>query len=266
MSLDVRRIARELQRQHRDHEDFQAPKTAFGIATLSDAYDVQDEFVARRAAETGAARAGYKIGLTTARMQAFCGIDHPIAGVVLADRVGASGAVLDPKSFGRLGIEFEICVRLGRDLPGGELPYMAGPDRLGDVAAAVDSVCAAVEVIDDRNADYAALDAISIVADNSWNAGIVLGPFRSPDLDLAAAAGTATRNGEAIGTGTGADVLGHPLAALAWLAYHLSRRGGQLRAGDLVMTGSMVTTRFPAAGEHYRFDVAGLAAVEVAIA
>jgi 2-oxo-3-hexenedioate decarboxylase/2-keto-4-pentenoate hydratase len=260
MTLDIGRIAQELHHQHRNKISFQPLKPAFGVGMMVDAYRIQDALVALVAAETGTAAAGYKIGLTTKRMQAFCGIDQPIAGVVLADRVVQSGARLDPQAYGRLGIEFEICVRLGCELPGREAPYL-----VSEVAAAIDGVCAAVEIVDDRGADYAALDAVSLVADNSWNAGVVLGAFRTPDMDLAAAVGTVTKSGETIGSGTGADVLGHPLAAVAWLADHLGLSGRSLRAGDLVMTGSMVTTRFPEPGDAYHFDIAGLGTVEVTI-
>src|SRR5690606_7861106 len=107
--------------------------------------------------------AGYKVGLTSKRMQEMCGIDTPVAGVVLDSRVHGSGVELDLKDFGRLGLEFEICIVMGRDLPPIGRPYGAA-----EIAGAVRSAAAAVELIDDRNCDYAALDVLSLVADNSW--------------------------------------------------------------------------------------------------
>ena len=58
-------------------------------------------------------------------MQAFCGIDHPIAGVVLAKRVHRSGATVRRADFGRLGLEFEIAVRIKSDVPVTGIPYTA---------------------------------------------------------------------------------------------------------------------------------------------
>jgi 2-keto-4-pentenoate hydratase len=193
-------------------------------------------------------------------MQEMCGIDSPIAGVVLKDRVHGSGAALSMSAYGRVGVEFEIAVRVGRDLsPDGR------PLALEDVAAAVDAVCPAMEIIDDRNADYGALEVRSLIADNSWNAGIVLGQFACPWPDLASIEGVVSMDGSPIDHGSGRDVLGHPFHAVAWLAGHLAEAGMRLRAGDIVMTGSVVTTKFPDRPTVYRFHAAGLGAVEVTL-
>jgi 2-keto-4-pentenoate hydratase len=193
-------------------------------------------------------------------MQDMCGIDNPVAGVVLADRVHGSGATLKASAYGRIGIEFEIAVRLKRDLvPDGSVPAPA------EIAAAVDAVCPAIEIVDDRHADYGALDILSLIADNSWNAGIVLGEFVAVWPDLAAVEGVVSADGNIIDRGVGAAVLGHPFQPLAWLASHLATQGTALRAGDIVMTGSLVTTKFPDRPVAYRFDVTGLGSVALTI-
>ncbi|MEQ8663330.1 MAG: hypothetical protein RLW62_21145, partial [Gammaproteobacteria bacterium] len=130
-------------------------------------------YVALRCAYEGVAVAGWKIGLTSPRMQALLGIDSPIAGAVLGSRVLASGAVVARAEHVRLGLETEIAVRLGADLPAAGAPYTRE-----QVTAAVAAVCAAIEIVDDRAADYAVTDIGSLVADNSWNEGVVLGAFR----------------------------------------------------------------------------------------
>jgi 2-oxo-3-hexenedioate decarboxylase/2-keto-4-pentenoate hydratase len=53
---------------------------------------------------------------------------------------------------------------------------------------------------------------------------------------------------------------------VAWLAGHLAAQGGGLRAGDVVMTGSIVTTKFPARPTSYRFDLEGLGSVAATVA
>jgi 2-keto-4-pentenoate hydratase len=100
---------------------------AFGVANVAEAYAAQREFVRLQIKARGARSAGYKIGLTSKRMQEMCGIDSPIAGVVLADRVHASGATLNAPSYGRLGLEFEIAVRLKRDLVPQSAPWSRSP-------------------------------------------------------------------------------------------------------------------------------------------
>ena len=227
---------------------------------IADAYDIQDRYVALLRRENGEV-AGYKVGLTSATMQAFCRIDHPIAGVVLASRVHRSGAKVRRSDFGRLGIEFEIAVRIKSDLPIVATAYTAET-----IEPHIDGVCAAIELVDDRAADYASLDVRSLVADNSWNAGIVLSDFKSAWPDLAPMLGRATKNGDPIGEGYGRDILGHPFNSVAWLATHLAGRGAALKAGQVVMTGSVMKTVFPEQDAHYRFELAGLGSVEVQVA
>ena len=256
MSLDLERAASTLMRDHAEKHDIIPFARDFGADDLAGAYAIQAAFVERMIATHGR-RVGYKIGLTSLRMQKMCSIDHPVAGVVLEKRLYPSGARLALRSLVRLGIEFEICVRLGRALAPRERPY-----EMAEVADAVDAVCPAFEVIDDRNSAYP-LDLLSLVADNAWNEGIVMGEWRSTWPDLAAARGTVECNAQVIDEGHGRDVLGHPFEPLLWVANHLRARGESLRAGELVSTGSLVTTRFPKAGERYRFTVEGIGAVEL---
>ena len=253
MTANIVSTAKLIAAEHRDGKDFH---TLEGLADLAAAYQVQKVYVGEI---LGSDRiAGYKIGLTSKRMQAMCGIDHPISGAVFGRRVMKGGVKLGMADFHHLGLEFEICARLGRDLPLRTTAYTKD-----EVATAVDGVCAAIELVDDRKADYAVLDCRSLVADNSWNAGVVLGPFVAPPSALDAVVGVAYQDGIEIGRGKGADALGHPFEPLAWLANHLAGQGDGLKKGDIVMTGSIVTTRFPEAAFSYRFDVTGLGSVEV---
>ncbi|MCB1747499.1 MAG: fumarylacetoacetate hydrolase family protein [Gammaproteobacteria bacterium] len=246
---------------HRERARFEPFAGAAALPTVADAYAVQAHFVERLCAARGVGIAGWKIGLTSPRMQALLGIDSPIAGAVLTDRVRASGARYARADHGRLGLECEIAVRLGRDLPAHGAPY-----DFDAVADAVAAVCAAIEVVDDRDADYAVTDIGSLVADNCWNAGLVLGEFHAAWPDLAAIEGVVHVDGAVVDRGHGADVLGHPFVPLQWLANHLAAQGRGLRAGDLVSTGSLAPTRFPGAPERCRFTLEGLGEVELEIA
>lgn len=256
MPLDPPRTAHRLIEDHAHLRDLVPFARDEGATDLAGAYAIQAALVERLVPLKGV-RVGYKIGLTSLRMQQMCSIDHPVAGVVLADRLARSGAQWRLSSLKRLGIEFEICVRLAWPLA-----PRAHPWTLEDVAAAVGAVCPAFEVIDDRNSPYP-LDVLSLVADNAWNEGIVQGEYVNHWPDLAAARGTVELNGTEIDQGHGRDVLGHPFEPLRWLANHLSALGETLHAGEIVSTGSMVTTRFPKAGEQYRFTVEGIGSVEI---
>jgi 2-keto-4-pentenoate hydratase len=118
-------------------------------------------------------------------------------------------------------------------------------------------------VVDDRAADYATLDVRSLVSDNSWNAGVVLSTFVPKWPDLEDVFGKATQNGEPIGEGYGRDILGHPFNSVAWINAQLAARGGGLRKGQVVMTGSCMKTVFPTEPADFRFGFEGLGVVEV---
>ncbi|MGA2997926.1 2-keto-4-pentenoate hydratase [Bradyrhizobium sp.] len=256
--IAAERTAEWLLAEHRARHRFTTLGPPAAPVTIADAYDVQEKYVALLRRGNGEP-VGYKVGLTSAAMQAFCRIDHPIAGVVLASRLHRSGARVLLRDFGRLGLEFEIAVRIKSDIPGTDKAFTA------EAAPHIDGVCAAIELVDDRSADYASIDVRSLVADNSWNAGIVLSEFKPVWPDLEAVLGRATKNGDLIGEGYGRDILGHPFNSVAWLATQLASRGTTLRAGQIVMTGSVMKTIFPEHDAHYRFTLEGLGFVEVQV-
>jgi 2-keto-4-pentenoate hydratase len=258
--ITAQRAAEWLLAEHRAGHRFVTLGPPAAPATISDAYDIQDRYVALLCHENGDP-IGYKVGLTSATMQAFCRIDHPIGGVVLASRVHRSEANVRRSDFGRLGLEFEIAVRIKSDIPA------AAAGHTGEtIAPHIDGVCAAIELVDDRAADYASLDVRSLVADNSWNAGIVLSGFKAAWPDLAPLRGRATEGGNLIGEGYGRDILGHPFNSVAWLAGQLASRRMALKAGQVVMTGSVMKTVFPEHDAQYRFEIEGLGVVEVQVA
>ena len=258
MNVRTEEAATALMRDHAAKKKIVPFARDYGASDLAGAYAIQAAYVKRLEATLGR-RVGYKIGLTSKRMQEMCGVNHPNSGVVFESRLLKSGAALSLSRLGRLGIEFECCARLGTSLHPRGKPY-----TLEEVGAAVDAVCPAFEVIDDRNSDYP-LDLLSLVADNSWNEGNVLGEFVSKWPDLGNARSVLECNGKAIDEGKGADVLGHPFEPLRWLANNLNALGQTLKAGEIVLTGSWVTTRFPKAGEHYKYTIDGVGSVEITL-
>lgn len=208
--------------------------------------------------QLGVTVAGFKIGCTTAVMQKFLDIDQPCAGRILETDVHTSPASRPHASFHRVGVECEIAVRLRQDLPPQKTPY----DRRS-VADAVATCMAAIEIVDDRYVDYRKLNAPTLIADDFFGAGCVLGAAHSRWDDLAEVSGTMFLNGEPIGSGTGAQVMGHPFEALAWLANTLASRSQALSANDIVLTGSIVETHWVNAGDHIKVSIGGLGDAEV---
>jgi 2-oxo-3-hexenedioate decarboxylase/2-keto-4-pentenoate hydratase len=201
---------------------------------------------------------GHKIGCTTAVMQRYLGIKNPCAGGVHATTVHEGHARVRHRDYVRVGVECEIAVRLGADLGLAGAPF----DRVR-VAASVEAVLAAMEIVDDRYRDYRTLDVPTLIADDFFNAGCVLGPpiTRWRDLDLPALTGVTRLNGDEVGRGEGRAVMGHPFEALAWLANLRAWLGLGLRAGEFVLLGSVVETRWVGPGDEVAVAIEGLGEV-----
>src|SRR4051812_47505471 len=230
--------------------------------SIQDGYRVQAEVHQLLAADLGPL-VGHKIGCTSDVMQKYLAIPHPCAGGIHARQVHETGIVLQAAHFVRVGVECEIAVRLRKDLVS-----EAGPFTPASVADSIECYLPAIEIVDDRYVAWESLGAPTLIADDFFAAGIVLGApvARSAVADLVAVEGRADINGQEAGRGTGADVLGHPHNALAWLANHLASQGMSLRAGEIVMTGSLVKTVWLQAGDTARMQFSGLGTVEVAFA
>lgn len=255
--------AKHLFEAHERREPFAPLPPQLAPRTIAEAHGIQDAFVALRAQKLGGI-AGYKLALTSPQMRRFVGVDEPQAGMMLESTLLRSPARVRAADYVRLIVEFEIAVRIGDDLPAADKPFTR--ER---VTQAVDAVMPALELADDRNADYATLakHPLELIADNCWNEGAVLGtPMEDwKSIDLAAVRGVATINGKKVGEGRGGDAMGHPLDAVAWLADHLASIGRGLLRGDVVITGSIVTTKTVTAGDFVHFEVESLGSVELGI-
>lgn len=264
LTLDtIDATARAFLEMHRTRARYRPLDAALRAEPLDDAYRIQDA-LHRLMAEAGRGEiAGWKIALTSKAMQQMTGIDQPAAGAIFSSVVYPSPARVDLAAYHHLGIEFEVAVRLGDDLPtsGEHWTRASVADR---IAACVP----AFELVEDGDADYKTLDAFTLVAQNTWNGGVVLGApvavWRG--VDLVTAVTRCWINDQPAGHGKTGDALGHPFGAVAWLANLLNRRGGMLARNMIVMTGSSITTKFPAPGDRVRFAIDGLGEVALEVA
>jgi 2-oxo-3-hexenedioate decarboxylase/2-keto-4-pentenoate hydratase len=124
---------------------------------------------------------------------------------------------------------------------------------------------AAIEIVDDRYEDWRTTDTPTLIADDFFAAGCVLGDPVADPGDPAALTGTTSINGVEAGRGVGRDVMGHPLNALAWIASSLAERGKHLRAGEIVLLGSLVETKWLSRGDEVAIEVSGLGRVEMRV-
>jgi 2-keto-4-pentenoate hydratase len=225
-------------------------------ASLAEAYAAQEVYH-RLAAPVYGGVAGAKIATTTKIMQQLMGISHPCAGAIFARTIHVSPARLRTADFVNLRIESEIALKLGADVPASGAPWTAET-----VEPMVSGAMAAFELIEDRHADYAKSEASSLIVENCWNGGVVIGaPKAVPMASLVGIAGKLTINGAVAGEGRAED----PCATLAWLANTLAERGRGLVAGMIVITGSVIPTISIMPGDRAVFTVDGLGEVAMAV-
>lgn len=219
---------------------------------LGRAYRIQDALVARRVA-AGERVVGAKLGLTSRAKQEAMGVHEPLyAWLTDAMLLPDDHLALDPLIHPRA--EPEIAFVLGTDLTG---PGVT-PDA---VLAATATVCAALEVIDSRYADFR-FTLPDVVADNASAARVRLGATRvGPPWDLAREECALEVDGTVVATATGAAVLGDPAEAVALLANDLARRGRRLEAGWVVLSGALTAAVPLRPGQTVRATFARLGTV-----
>lgn len=200
---------------------------------------------------------GLKTGLTSKAKQETMGIHQPIMGHIMASSVTPEGRPVACAGLIHPRAEPEIALRMARDL--------IGPVEVAEARAAVESVFAAVEIIDSRFKDFK-FGLADVIADNTSAAGVVFGtPQPVPaDQDLRLLGMAYSRNGELVATAAGAAILGDPWQALVWLANRATELGRPLLAGHYVLAGALTDALFVAPGDELMVEFDYLGALRVA--
>jgi 2-keto-4-pentenoate hydratase len=207
---------------------------------------------------------GWKIAATSKAGQAHIGIDRPIAGRILAERVHEGGALVDLGANRMLVAEPEFAFRFGRDLPARPRPY-----EVDEMLAAVASLHPAIELPDSRLVNFAKVGEFQLVVDDACARDFVLGPPTTADwraLDLARYPVRAVVAGKLERDGNGSNVLGDPRLALTWLVNELSGLGVTLKAGQVVTTGTCTTPIPIGHGDAVHADFGAVGSVDVRFA
>lgn len=259
----IARIAGQVASSHLARDQYQPLAQSDRTEHLSDAYQIQAavyEYLGQRGGY--GLLGGHKIALTSPAIQELVGLSEPIYGSVFQSQIYKSGHQIDLSSYVRLGLEFEIAVEIQRDVPPADQIYTAGT-----IAPYVGACMPAFELIEDRGADYAHLDAFSLIADRCWCSGAVVGvPVTDVQaIDLSKCESQMRLNGDVVATANTGLAMGHPFNGLAWVANFLAASGRQLRAGEIVITGSALKTYFVEPGDEVSYEVQGLGSVSVSV-
>ena len=200
---------------------------------------------------------GYKIGCTTKVMQEYLGIPNPCVGAVYDMNVRHIEGNYKFSNFISPGVECEIAVLLGKDLAPENYPY----NKIS-VQKAISSVMASIEIVDDRWVDYKSIDTPSLIADDFFASGCVLGNrVKLDNINLPEINGYMSINNKLVGTGFGKDIMGDPLEALVWLANFMSIKGKTLKTNQFISLGSIIETQWVNLGDSVYIEIEGLGSV-----
>jgi 2-keto-4-pentenoate hydratase len=242
-------MARHMWDARRARQNYANLPDALKPISIAEAYRAQEVYY-RLAEPLYGPVGGVKVATTTKVMQQLMGITHPCGGAIFTNTIHASPARIKKSDFVNLRVESEIALELGRDLPPSGAPWTAA-----NVVPYVAGAMPAYELIEDRNAVYTETNVVSMIVENCWNGGVVVGARRPVGAkDIVGVSGHQMLNGRSLGSGKSEN----PFATLAWLANLLAERGRDLTAGMVLITGSLIPTFSIEPGDRAVFTVDGL--------
>ncbi|MFO8141329.1 MAG: 2-oxopent-4-enoate hydratase [Marinobacter sp.] len=228
--------------------------------TIDDAYHISLRMLERRMAD-GASIIGKKIGVTSKAVQNMLNVHQPDFGYLTDDMVFNSGETV------------RISDRLIAPRAEGEIAFILKKDLTGpgvtnaDVLAATECVMPCFEIVDSRIRDWK-IAIQDTVADNASCGLFVLGDQAvSPrKVDLVTCGMVVEKNGSVLSAGAGAAALGTPVNCVTWLANTLGEFGITLKAGEVILSGSLVPLEPVKAGDYMRVDIGGIGSASVRFA
>jgi 2-keto-4-pentenoate hydratase len=194
----------------------------------------------RRMLDDGARPVGWKLGLGTPAAMEKLGTAAPLVGFLTDRSVIEPGATCAVGDWGKPMAEPEVAIHVGSDVP-------AGADRSA-AAAAIGALGAAIELVDLEDST----DVEAILAGDIFQRHLVLGPEQQSSIDGLRAE---IRLGDADAK-TVEDpyaLTGDPAKVLAHVATYLAAFGETLRAGEVVIAGSIVPALAVAPGDRLRY-------------
>ncbi len=229
-----------------------APLSGRGLGlTIEDAYRVQERMLSHRL-DAGERVVGKKVGATSKAVQTMLNVHQPDFGLLLSGMLHSSGETVPMSRLIQPRAEGEIAFLLGRDLLGPQL-------TIADVLAATDWVMPCFEIVDSRIENWK-IGIVDTIADNASCGVIALGAAarRPREIDLELCGMAIEKNGDVAVTGAGAAALGHPANAVLWLANTLGALGIPMKAGEIVLSGSLAALVPIEAGDRLAMTIGGL--------
>ncbi|MDC1311451.1 fumarylacetoacetate hydrolase family protein [Burkholderiales bacterium] len=205
---------------------------------------------------------GHKIGCTTSVMQRFLGVPTPCAGEIFSRTVLKESGCVPREGFNRVGVECEVVVSISETITLDT--YL---EASFSSLSVIDSVMVGMEIVDDRYEDFTSLGVPTLIADNFFDSGCVLGDAVHDwrQLDLNNLVGKTRVNGVVVGSGTSSLIMGSPINALDWFIKSRVSRGLSITKGQFVMLGSVVETKWLEAGDVAEVEMESLGSVSLMV-
>lgn len=253
----VKELAHALHRAEHTKEPLDPLTERYPDIEPADAYAIQLEGIRERIEAHGGQIAGWKVGLTSKAMQQMLHVEQPDFGHLLDSMRVDEGSEIDCAEMIWPRVEPEVAFQLKADLRG---PGVTAEQ----VVEATEFLIPALEVIDSRVKDWK-IKLCDTIADNASCSRFVLGRQRTPieGIDVKLIGMNYYVDGELVNTATSAAVIGNPAQAVAWLANTLAAYGHDLKAGQVIMPGSLVAAVDAKPGGRIRADFDRIGSVEL---
>ncbi len=251
----IQSIADKLDEARQSRKPIATLTESYAGFTVADAYQVQLTNI-NRELKRGRSIIGKKIGLTSKGMQQMLGVSEPDYGILLDNMMAETESPVSLQALIQPRIEAEIAFILKKQLKGPGI-------GMAQVLQATEGVMPAFEIIDSRIQNWK-IKLPDTVADNASSAMLILGSTLTDvkGIDLQTVGMVFEQNGKIIATATGAEVLGHPAVAVAWLANKLAEYGHSLEAGEVILSGALTKAMEIAENDTFRASFAGLGSVK----
>jgi len=239
---------------------FLAEATA-GISE-EDAYKVQFAVHDRLTGKGQSPLAGWKVAFAVPAQYEPLKLSGPAFAGLYKDGIRQSGEVFQPGWPIKAGVECEMVARIARDVTAGDTPYTAD-----SIKPYVANLYCGMEVVENRYGDASKLGGPGRITDDVLQAACIVGTEIKDwqKLDFAKVQGRSEFEGKEIGAGPGANVMGGAMISLAWLANKLISHGKHLKAGDVVLTGSVHPPQFLPGPGKAKTEFVGLGGAEITV-
>ena len=233
----IRAVEAEVFQQANNHAILQH----IAALTIRDVYCLRAVIV-ERLVERGDRLVGYKAAGSSAAVRRDEHVEGPLVGCILGSRIISENDLIEIGSLRRMAVEGEIAVSMKCDLEG------PGVNDI-DVMSAVGAVFPAIEILAFK--DAAAPSIQKRILGSNFTGKFILGQSLSPAGigNLQNEGMSLHINGQLRGSGTGAEIMGHPFNSVMMIANTLAVSGQKLRAGMVVLTGSVLPNISVAAGD-----------------